>query len=525
MLEGKHLPTQHQQIQTLQAKYNHSINNGDYKPYVYPLGSFGVFIVILYFLIPHRGRPLLASLRYVVWAANLCFSLYTILNFRVRVMPADYGVGLITWWFVLWTTAIMITYDGQVEFARIERDESGRKMLGNPKDENGEVMFSANGHDTRNGKNKANNTLHLKWQEYPVDSMVERLDWVLDLLSNFRGMSWNWRIPSIPDPPKEVQDALKSQNHNSIKQLSPPRPGQKPVSREQLLRDAKYWLVIGYLALDFLRTVTIHDPYFRGLGSEHTITYLPGILKFSPAFHRAYRLLIGLFAAYWALGTIFLLAPLFFCGHLDPNLIGVRGEAWMYPKEWGSYTSVFDRGLAGWWGIWWHQTFRFAFEAPSRKLIEKLNIDRRSFKGKALQMFIAFALSGSLHACGSITSIGDTRPLRGPFTFFILQPFGIMGQALLAKAFHKTGITHRLPVVLRRVSNFVFVHFWFFFTAPLLIDDMASGGLFLYEPVPFSIFRLLRLGGKDESSICWSSPLTWLKWHRADVWWQSGLAI
>jgi hypothetical protein len=525
MFIGTHLPTQHEQIQALQAKYNYAIHNGDYKPYTYPLGSFGVFLVIVYFLIPHRNKPFLASLRYVVWFTNLCFSIYIILNFRVRLMPADYGVGLITWWFVLWTTAIMVTYDGQTEFARIERVESAMGTSGTSKPQTKEAQNIANGQfvaaDIDGGKEK----MCVGWQEYPTKSVLERIDWVFDLLSNFRGMSWNWRIPSIPSPPKEVQEALRSQSSSSIKELSRPRPGQEPMSREQLLRKSSRWFAIGYLVLDFLRTITIHDPYFRGLGTEHTISYLPSVLRGSPVFHQAYRLLIGLFAAYWALGTIFLLAPLFFCGVLGADLIGVRGEPWMYPNEWGSYLSVFDRGLAGWWGIWWHQTFRFAFEAPSRRLIEKMHIDRRSFKGKALQMFMAFGLSGIMHACGSHTSIGDTRPIRGPFAFFILQPFGIVGQALLARAFQRAGIAHRVPLVLQRASIFVYVHVWFYFTAPLLIEDMAAGGLFLYEPVPFSIFRLCGLGGKEESSVCWPAPTKWLTWHKADAWWQSGIAM
>ena len=100
-----------------------------------------------------------------------------------------------------------------------------------------------------------------------------------------------------------------------------------------------------------------------------------------------------------------------------------------------------------------------------------------------------------------------------------------MGQAFLAKALQKAGITYRLPTRLRRAGNFVVVHTWFYYTAPLLIDDLAAGGTFLYEPVPFSISRLLGLGGKDELSLCWASPLTWLSWHGADLWWESGLVV
>ena len=108
--------------------------------------------------------------------------------------------------------------------------------------------------------------------------------------------------------------------------------------------------------------------------------------------------------------------------------------------------------------------------------------------------------------------------------FFLLQPFGILAQVFAAQALHRFSVMQKLPLVGRRACNFIVVHAWFYFIAPLLIDDLAKGGTFLYEPVPFSVFRLLGLGGKEEAWICWTSPLTWFRWHSADRWWESGLS-
>jgi hypothetical protein len=356
-----------------------------------------------------------------------------------------------------------------------------------------------------------------------MDSFIERIDWVVDLLSNFRGMSWNWRIRSLPSPPKDVQRLLNGSDDDESKKQNPrSRPAFQPPSRRGLIKDTVRKFFIGYLCLDFIRTITIHDPYFRGLGTTHKPKYIPLQIQESPTLLQVSRLLVALFAVYWALATIFLLAPLFFSCILGSKLIGVRGEPWMYPPEWGNFKAVLDRGLAGWWGIWWHQTFRFAFEAPSKRLVGILKIDRRSLMGKILQLFIAFALSGSIHAAGSHTSIGDTRPIRGPFMFFILQPIGIMGQTLLAKALQNMGISNRMPIVVQQATNFVVVHIWLYYTAPLLIDDLAKGGTFLFEPIPFSISRLLGLGGRHESCICWD--LSWVRWHTGLSWLESGLS-
>jgi hypothetical protein len=117
-----------------------------------------------------------------------------------------------------------------------------------------------------------------------------------------------------------------------------------------------------------------------------------------------YRLILSMLMVKYALQTIFALGPLCFCGILSPSLLGARAEPWMYPETWAPYSVVLDKGLAGWWGSWWHQTFRFAFQEPSRKIIEVMGMDKRSAKAKALQLFIAFFLSGVVHGSGSVSN-------------------------------------------------------------------------------------------------------------------------
>ncbi|KIW09508.1 uncharacterized protein PV09_00384 [Verruconis gallopava] len=524
MFESHTLPTHAQRIAQLDEKYQRDIDNGIFKPYTYPFCAVGILAVVIYFTIPHRNRPLLRAFRFVLWGANLTFSLYVIVRFRARRAPIDYAVGLISWWFVLWTAAVMVVYDGQLEFARIERAVGATRTLHSSRKSAAEMVERCSEKPKKENLRESNAILPLVWQSYPMGSFLERVDWVVDLLSNFRGMTWNWRIPSIPGPPTEVQNLLKENKSHEVKQISLPRLASSPISREERLRDAARTFGLGYLCLDFIRTLTIHDPYFRGLGTQYKPEYMPLVVQNSTVLIQSYRLLVALFAIYWALSTIFSLAPIVFCGVLGAGTIGVRGEPWVYPGEWGSFRAVLDHGLAAWWSVFWHQTFRFAFEAPSRRLIEILEIDRSSFIGKTLRLFVAFALSGSIHASGSYTSIGDTKPLRGPFLFFILQPFGILAQILAAECLGKAGIAGRVPLAARRVTNVVFAYTWFYFTAPIFIEDLAKGGTFLYEPVPFSIFRLLGLGGRNESYICWTSPWTWFTWQAGNRWWETGLS-
>lgn len=253
-------------------------------------------------------------------------------------------------------------------------------------------------------------------------------------------------------------------------------------------------------------------------------SYLPAIIRKSQVLTQLYRLVLSLSGIYTPLWTIFKLGPAFFCGVIGPKWIGVRGEPWMNPVDmYGSFSAVLDKGLAGWWGGWWHQTFRFAFEAPTTRLLDTSGVSKRSATGKVLSLAIAFFLSGCIHASGSYTQLGDTRPILGPMRFFLLQGVGILLQTLLVQLLVKTGIVEQCPKLLRRLTNFAVVHIWLYFTAPLLADDFAGGGVFLYEPVPFSLLRGLGLGAPGDQFFCWRHQRVW--WRAGKQWWDTGIAL
>jgi hypothetical protein len=443
-------------------------------------------------------------------------------------------------WSVIWTIVVLIVFDGQKVFSRIERP-SGATGLSTKISTTNHTSLKAISAETRDEEplrdrlaakqnathpgyhrmSGAKDTSRYAWQSFPISPLLERMDWVLDLMMNFRGMGWNWRIPTLPEPPKDVIEQLSNNDHKGDKVHSRPKWACIHSTKESLLRASFQEFLIGYALMDILKTLIIHDQYFMGYTDSPAPSYLPELIRSHPVFIRSYRLMLALLAICYALETIFQLGPLFFVGILGGNLIGVRGEHWMYPKAWGSYRAVFDRGLAGWWGEWWHQTFRFGFETISKHTVQLLGLNSRSLLAKTLQLLIAFSLSGFLHASASHTSIGDTRPLRGPFLFFFLQPFGIMAQILIRRVLKYAGISQRLPQSLRQLSNFMFVHIWFYHTAPLFVDDLVKGGQFLYEPIPISLLRFIGFGVEGDSWYCWHGR--WLRWHSGKYWWESGI--
>ena len=168
--------------------------------------------------------------------------------------------------------------------------------------------------------------------------------------------------------------------------------------------------------------------------------------------------------------------------------------------------------------IYSNSSLSFGISEPSRCLISKFRLNPRGSLARILQVTIAFALSGSLHAAGSYTQFADTKPLR-PFLFFMVQGLGSLGQRTVTRSLG----TKNLPQWLRRTGNGLFVLIWAYYTGPLLADDFARGGIWLFEPLPFSLFRGLGLGSQEDGFNCWHGK--WFRLWNRGRWWERGFAI
>lgn len=520
-------------IEHYYAQYDKAIASGEYQPFLHPWGALGALVVIIYLLIPHQHRPWLKKCRYLAFAWITGFSVYTCIYTKARGLASALCVGLICAWSVIWVGAILICNDAQTDFMRIERttgvfgtDTDGRTNESCEPRET-EIQEQIRDDVVKGSSGPRHRHSEFAWQPYPLTPFIERLDWVMDVFCNFRGMGWNWRISALPPPPKFIQTQL----HRNSGSLAPKHSYKTHSSqvrqyttRKELLQAHGWTVLKGYLALDMLKTCMMYDPYFWGYVDDPPPPYFPSLLRDSPVLTHAYRLLFSMLGVKFALEAIFSLAPLMMSGLLSPSLIGARAEPWMYPDTWAPYSVVLDHGLAGWWGNWWHQTFRFAFQEPSRKLCECVGLAKHRPLAKALQLLIAFFLSGVIHATGSFTSAGSTQPLRGSMAFFLLQAVAIFAEASLSQLARAVGIDRRVPGWAKRVWTLVYVHVWFYHTAHLLCNDFARSGIWLFEPVPVSLLRGLGLGA-DERDGWWCLGGMPIRWHRGDRWWKSGLAL
>lgn len=516
--------------------YAQLLASGQYHPFLYPWATIAFGVVLIYLLIDHRRSRRLRSLRFPLFGFLCAFSAWCILTNKARSSASAYGVGLASAWGTLWTGAIMFFNDCQADFKRIERADSEavekvsskvgsngslssgstRRSLESSARSNEDYLSKADRVATQGSWQR---TGPFFWQEYPTAPFIERLDWVIDAFCAFRGTGWNFETHGMPPLPSSVTAELEGLNVKIIDPtiITSTSGIRRFTDRTALLKDCITRLIIGFFILDLIKTLMNHDAYFWGYMDAAAPHWFPST---SPSLLKSYRLVLSLFGVHCALAQIFRLGPLFFTA----LPLGVRAEAWMNPPDfYGYYTAVLDKGLAGWWGSWWHQTFRYAFEAPATRLLESFNIDKRSEKGKIISLFVAFFLSGSLHACGSYTQLGDTRPLMGPFRFFILQAVGILLQTTATQYTKKAGITDRTPTLIKQLGNFLFVNTWMYFTAPLLMDDFAKGGVWLYEPLAISPLRLLGFGAKDDNGYdLWYGLIFW---RQGKHWWDTGIAF
>lgn len=350
------------------------------------------------------------------------------------------------------------------------------------------------------------------------------------LLTQYLG--WNHCVAVLPHfakPEKPLSGSLVDLNSIPV---STRQGYRRYTTRREWLRRKLAHMVLEYFALDMLSVVMMKDAYFI-LGPEFAQANAKTTAAFGPPPFLAslpspvlftYRSLACFAGVFLAIEIIFSSFQVF-CHFALRGFLGTRAELWQFPCVFGSFTfGVLDRGMAGFWGGWWHQTFRTAFGAPGLWLTRRGYIDPRSPRGKAVAGLLAFAQSAVLHSMGSVSCLPPSRPWL-PAAFFLLAWAGVIAQTAVCAALRSiAGDTAGLPVPVRRAGNFLFAFVWLNATQYLLSDDLSRAAIWLLEPVPASPLRALGLGKPGDSWWRWDSYL-WPHWWVGSHWWQSGLAV
>ena len=279
----------------------------------------------------------------------------------------------------------------------------------------------------------------------------------------------------------------------------------------------------GYLVLDICCVIMRQDPYFTYGPSSHPLP--PHLASLGPLTLDTYRGLTAFAGVVAALHTYFSVDRAVRGLLLGPRLLGTRGELWHYPTIFGAFANVADRGLAGFWGGWWHQTFRLGFAAPARWLVRTARLLPAASPAARLAVpTTAFLQSAFMHAAGSLCSLPPRTHWWSPPLFFLAQAAGVALQTRLCAAL-PAAARGRVPRVGRRAGNLAFVAVWLLATQRLFVDDVSRAGLWLFEPVPVSVVRTLGWGGPGDAAVWRWDRDNFPRWHSGRHWWESGLRL
>lgn len=466
-----------------------------------------------------------------------------------------YAAGLMASWGTIMSMNLLVWKRPQFEAARVIKIKVNGEKMGVGQNGNTGSANGVNGKTGENGlrlrkvnaaeiaqecgKDIGKDEDRYIWQMFPEKGTFwERLGWAVDLSCSFRGAGkiynniltlreekltyitgWNYSITSIPRPP--IPSSIIPSSPVTISAIPPTSTcGYTiPLTETALLTSRLLRIIPCYFLLDFLSVQMMKDPFFiLGPDTPHSLpAHLQTTSPFLILFYRECLSLVGVWAAINAVFNINDLAQYYFFKTFFPS----RAALWHYASTFGSVSEILDRGLAGWWGAWWHQTFRLEFLGPSVYLLRKGYIKRGTQIADAVGLFASFFQSGLMHAAGSLSSIPATKPWRS-MVFFLLQGVGIALQQRMALYLRK--YTGGMPRILRQVGNVVFCLVWLYVTAPFFVNDLASTGLWMFEPVPISPLRYMGFGHPDDHWWRWDRD-HFPKLYSVKNWWEVGIAL
>ncbi|KAI1734475.1 hypothetical protein F4680DRAFT_339947 [Xylaria scruposa] len=563
-------------------------------PFVVPLHLLAYWVVpTLYLAIPHKNRPWLYRARWLVLAFLCAFNWYMIKHVASLNFASSYGAGLVAAWATIWNFTLLVWTRPQWDAKRVERKrktghrtafESGLNGSADVTKTNGVLtngsakidgvrkrerrgkqcavalestesmkgieaeieeeflmkgIIALNDRD-ENSRLDQNTVLELSrltqeheyeyyWQEYPADaSFWTRLDWAFDIVSSFRLTGWNWAPSCLPpyEPPPKIgsyQLPLEYGPHSSKQGYG------RTLSRWKFIFSRWFFTFVpSYIIVDICATIMTTDPYFI-VGPEHNHplpTHLASLPPVLLSLQRTMLAFIGIFFALqyaWNAGA---LCVAIYC----PPILGFRAHPWHLPSMTGSFTEVLDRGLSGFWGTWWHQTFRVGFSAPTKWLLRNGYLPSAHKRGQGVAKMmtplvgaiIAFTQSGLIHAAGSYSSVPATR-YGGPPLFFALAGLGTILQSTLSYLLVRR--IEKLPRWVRRQGNITFVFLWLWTTSGPLLDDFGRCGIWLWEPVPVSFVRAAGFGVDRRIWRYDRDSLPRWQWGTHGRWWETGISV
>lgn len=425
--------------------------------FIFPIEILN-YVLLIACLVLWRRPPL--PIRILVFLSIFVLSCLSLQTSRTLGLAYGLLIGISNSWCILLSANLLFLFEPAKDFKR-------------------QVTSADTAKHDRNSVDEGKSERH--WEAMP-ESTLNGLFWVLDLLGSLRALHWSYGYFSEP----ACASTRGRDLHNTT----------------SLHRNICKLLLI-YFGLDCLKEIIAMDPYFWGYTDHEGPRYI-GYVTASPDLVQAFRMSVAFAVLYLA---IELVSTAGFCvcvNILGPPFAGPWGHEWAYLPQFGNFNSICVKGLRGWWGAWWHQLFRNMLTAPAKTIVNALPVPSDSAAAKGIRIIVPFLISGVIHACGSYTIWGATKPMNSCL-FFVLQPVGIAVQEAGSWALNRLDRRMAIPRRFRQATNVLFTAVWLLKTFPLLADDFERGGLWLTEPFPISVVQMLGLGSKARSHRLWSA--------------------
>lgn len=461
----------HQQLLSLQQIGNVSPANSGFD-------SLNLLLLLGWLLIcPLISDTTFRLLRWPVYIGVVISSTWNLFHIRSIGVVGSIGIGMNSVLMTIFATNFIILHDARTFKRLAYRTKSAIVKAEKPPSAQQNIE-ALNRQDL----------IPLAWEPMPK-SAPRRLAWALDLISSVRAVHWSWDPSPSPPYPQSLSVARPSRTATLFSDLS------------RFLRD--------YILIDLVKCLMIEDPYFLGDISYGIPPHLSAYIQSEFALY-SYRLLFGVIGTYLAIDLQFTAAKLVQVNILGSGIVGFNASPATFLPCWGSPRAVLRKGLRGFWGETWHQMFREHFASIGDAVADQLLQDksRKSSKSSStrswIRVVVVFLLSGVMHACASYTLLGPSRPWRS-FIFFALQPVGLAVQDTCSRLIAASSVDQILgswSTPVRQASNLIFTLVWLWTFGGILLEDLGSGGMWMFEPVPLSLIRGLGLS-QDKRIWCW----------------------
>lgn len=185
-------------------------------------------------------------------------------------------------------------------------------------------------------------------------------------------------------------------------------------------------------------------------------------------------------------------------------------DDWMIPDIFGPHSALFNCGIAGFWGTYWHQILRFDFLTWSCWTISLLpmRFQKTPAIRQVIYLAVPFTLSGIVHACGFYTQFHDSNGARDTIIFALAQAIAIAVQRKFS-----TLVLAKFSPTIHDFALFATTCAWILTTFPAVGDGYLQGGFLA------SMFVHTSTDWKGNDF-----PPVMGIW-RGKSWWQSGIRI